>query len=164
MTLFAPHLMRSAEALLDACRTKKLKIATAESCTGGLLAGLLTSIGGSSDVFERGFVTYSNDAKNEMLGVSAATLETYGAVSAPSAREMADGALKHARADIALSITGVAGPSGGSPEKPIGLVFFGCSGPNGKIVEEKRFDALGRDGIRLASIEFAVEILRAQVE
>jgi nicotinamide-nucleotide amidase len=164
MSLFAPDLVRSAEALLAACRVKKLKITTAESCTGGLLAGLLTSIGGSSDVFERGFVTYSNESKMEMLGVSAQTLEKHGAVSAACAREMADGARRHSKADVSLSITGIAGPSGGSPEKPIGLVHFGCVGPNGKIDEVQRFDALGRDGIRLASVEFAVKLLQAQVE
>jgi nicotinamide-nucleotide amidase len=164
MSLFALDLVRSAEALLASCRVKKLKITTAESCTGGLVAGLLTSIGGSSDVFERGFVTYSNDAKTAMLGVSLQTLKTHGAVSAQCAREMADGALRHSKADVAVSITGIAGPAGGSPEKPIGLVHFGCAGPNGRIDEERRFDALGRDGIRLASVEFAIKLLQAQVE
>jgi nicotinamide-nucleotide amidase len=162
MSLFAAELVQPAEALLASCRAKRLKIATAESCTGGLVAGLLTSISGSSEVFDRGFVTYSNDAKRDMLGVELQTLVEKGAVSAECAREMAHGALKRSDASIAVSVTGIAGPAGGSPEKPIGLVYFACGSRKAIIVEEKRFGALGRDGIRLASVAFAVDLLAAQ--
>ena len=118
-------LVAQAAALLAACRERGLKIATAESCTGGLIAAILTEVPGSSDVVERGFVTYSNEAKTEMLGVPAALVEQHGAVSAV-ARAMAEGALAHSRADIVVSVTGVAGPGGGTPLKPVGLVHFGA--------------------------------------
>ena len=125
--MFPPDLTARAAALLDRCREAGLKIATAESCTGGLIAGLLTEIPGSSAVVERGFVVYSNDAKEELLGVPAETLATHGAVSEATARALAEGALKASRADIAVSVTGIAGPDGGSAEKPVGLVWFGCA-------------------------------------
>jgi nicotinamide-nucleotide amidase len=140
-----------------------LKLATAESCTGGLVAGLLTSIAGSSDIFDRGFVTYSNQAKMEMLGVQPHTLERHGAVSLECAREMATGAMRNSQAHIAIAITGIAGPSGGSPEKPIGLVYFACGCLEDLVVEEKHFDALGRNDIRLAAVAFAIDLLVAQV-
>src|SRR5689334_22129628 len=116
-----------ARALLDLCRSKKLTIATAESCTGGLVAATLTEIPGSSDVVERGFVTYSNAAKQAMLGVPAATLEQFGAVSRETAEAMAQGALAHSPADIVVSMTGIAGPGGGTASKPVGLVHFGAA-------------------------------------
>ena len=124
--MFPPELLAEASALLAHLRSRKLKIATAESCTGGLIAGLLTEIAGSSDVVERGFITYSNEAKAEMIGVPMTLIAAHGAVSEPVARAMAAGALAASRADIAISVTGVAGPGGGSTEKPVGLVHFGA--------------------------------------
>jgi nicotinamide-nucleotide amidase len=162
MSLFSSELVQSAEALMASCRSKGLKIAAAESCTGGLVAGLLTSISGSSDVFDRGFVTYSNDSKMDMLGVELQTLKQYGAVSAQCAREMVQGALNHSKADVAVSVTGIAGPSGGTREKPIGLVYFACGVRQCLVVEEKRFGALSRNGIRIASVAFALELLHVQ--
>jgi nicotinamide-nucleotide amidase len=152
-----------AEELLRRCRARGLKIATAESCTGGLVAGLITSIAGSSDVFERGFVTYSNAAKIEMLGVDVGVLERYGAVSAECALAMAEGALKKSNSHIAVSVTGIAGPGGGSKLKPVGLVHFACvtrTGNRGKVMH---FGDLGRDTIRLASVEVAIELMSSSV-
>jgi nicotinamide-nucleotide amidase len=135
-------------------------IATAESCTGGLLAGLITTIPGSSEVFDRGFVTYSNAAKIECLGVSPKVLETFGAVSQEIALAMAAGALAHSNADLALSITGVAGPGGGTLQKPVGLVFFGLArkGCDPKAAE-MRFGVIGRDAVRSAAIASAIDLL-----
>ena len=153
-------LAAAAREALALARARGLKIATAESCTGGLVAALLTEIAGSSDVFERGFVTYSNAAKQELLGVSAATLAAHGAVSAATAREMALGALAHSRAEIAVSVTGVAGPGGGSADKPVGLVHFACAGPGERLAGvERRFGDLGRSAIRLAAVAQALEML-----
>ena len=161
---FPEPLLARAAALLDRCRSRGLKIATAESCTGGLVAALLTEIPGSSDVVERGFVTYSNDAKRELLGVASETLAAYGAVSEPTAREMAAGALLASKADIAVSVTGVAGPGGGSADKPVGLVHFACAGPGGRrAAVERRFGDLGRAAVRLASVEEALSLLEAAV-
>ncbi len=160
--VFPEALVASARSVLDLCRARGLKIATAESCTGGLVAGLLTEIAGSSDVVERGFVTYSNDAKRELLGVSAETLARHGAVSEATAREMAAGALAASRADIALSVTGVAGPGGGSAEKPVGLVHFACYGPGERrVAAERRLGDLGRGAVRLASVEQALTMIEA---
>ena len=126
MTDLTPLNARAA-ALLDDLRARGLKLATAESCTGGLIAALFTEIAGSSDVVDRGFVTYSNEAKMEMLGVAGEMLAAHGAVSAPTARAMAEGALRHSRAGLDVAVTGIAGPGGGSPEKPVGLVHFGLA-------------------------------------
>ena len=156
---FAPALLDAAEALLGAARGRGLKIATAESCTGGLIAALLTEIAGSSDVFERGFVTYSNDAKRELLGVPEELLTTHGAVSAPVARAMAAGALKHARADIAVAVTGIAGPGGGTAEKPVGLVHIAAARGGDTRAEEHRFGDLGREQVRLRTVEAALGLL-----
>ena len=159
--LFPDALLASARELLDLCRARGLKVATAESCTGGLAAALLTEIAGSSDVVERGFVTYSNEAKVECLGVSAATLAAEGAVSAVTAREMAEGALSRSRADIAVSVTGIAGPGGGAAAKPVGLVHFACAGPGARrAAVERRFGELGRGAVRLASVEQALVLLK----
>lgn len=144
--------------VLQAARAAGVMIATAESCTGGLLSGALTTPPGSSDVFERGFVTYSNDAKREMLGVSTATLEAHGAVSEPVAAEMASGALAHSRAQLAVSVTGIAGP-GGSEHKPEGRVCFGLAGPDGVSAETVEFGAIGRDAVRAASVAHALAML-----
>jgi nicotinamide-nucleotide amidase len=158
--VFTDSLLAEAGALLELCRARGLKIATAESCTGGLVAGLLTEIAGSSDVVERGFVTYSNDSKREMIGVRAQTLAAHGAVSEETAREMAQGALGHSRADIAVSITGVAGPGGGSAAKPVGLVHFSCYGPGERrVAVERRFGDLGRSAIRFAALAQALALL-----
>ena len=133
--------------LLDLCRMRKLTVATAESCTGGLVAAALTDIPGSSDVIDRGFVTYSNDAKHQMLGVDTATLETFGAVSKETATAMAVGALEHADTDLAVAITGIAGPGGATPGKPVGLVHFAVAARDGRIAhKEFRFGAVGRAG------------------
>ncbi len=160
--MFSPDLLSRATALIDAYRRRGLKLATAESCTGGLIAALITEIPGSSDVFERGFVTYSNEAKQELLGVAEATLETYGAVSEPTAREMVLGALQRSRADIAVAVTGIAGPGGGAPSKPVGLVHFACAGPGERFVAiERRFGDLGRANVRLAALSEALALLEA---
>jgi nicotinamide-nucleotide amidase len=160
--MFPAALTASAGALLDLCRAKGFKIATAESCTGGLVAALLTEIAGSSDVVDRGLVTYSNDAKRELLGVAAETLAAHGAVSEATAREMAAGALRASHANLAVSITGVAGPGGGSAEKPVGLVHFACSGPGDRLVAvERRYGDIGRSAVRLASVVQALALLEA---
>ncbi len=157
---FSTDLVARAAALLETFRARRLKIATAESCTGGLVAALLTEIPGSSDVVERGFVTYSNEAKRELILVPAETLAAHGAVSEQTACAMALGALKASRADVAVSITGVAGPGGGSAAKPVGLVHFGCAGPGGRIVTiERRFGDLGRTSVRRAALEQALALL-----
>ena len=159
MTDLTPLLPR-AESLLQLLRSKKLMLATAESCTGGLIAGTLTAIAGSSDVVERGFVTYSNEAKTEMIGVPADLIAGHGAVSEEVARAMAEGALKHSRADIAVAVTGIAGPGGGSAEKPVGLVHLAAAAKDRPtIVLERRYGDLGRDGIRLTTIEDAFELI-----
>src|SRR6201999_1734424 len=121
--MFADALLNEARNILEKAREKRLRIVTAESCTGGLIAGLLTEIPGSSDVVERGFVTYSNDAQEELLGVPHPLLATHGAVSEPVARAMAQGALKHAHAERSIAVTGIAGPGGGNAQKPVGLVY-----------------------------------------
>src|SRR6201989_1564461 len=148
--------------LLDLCRMRKLTIATAESCTGGLVAGALTEIPGSSDVIDRGFVTYSNNAKRVMLGVRTATLDTFGAVSKETAIQMAVGALERADVDLAVSITGIAGPGGAPPGKPVGLVHFAVAARDGRIIQrEHRFGAIGRSTVRARSV---VEALRMLME
>jgi len=147
-------------ALLDLCRSRKLTIATAESCTGGLVAGALTEIPGSSDVIDRGFVTYSNDAKRKMLGVKATTLESFGAVSKETAIQMAVGALEEADVDLAVSITGIAGPGGATPGKPVGLVHFAAAARDGRIAsKECRFGAIGRSAVRQRSVLEALRML-----
>jgi len=148
--------------LLDLCRMRKLTIATAESCTGGLVAGALTDIPGSSDVIDRGFVTYSNDAKRVMLGVNATTLATFGAVSKETATQMAVGALERAGVDLAVATTGIAGPGGATPGKPVGLVHFAVAARDGRIVHrEQRYGAIGRTAVRERSV---VEALRMLLE
>ncbi|MGA8900618.1 CinA family protein [Bradyrhizobium sp.] len=151
-----------ARSLLDLCRSRKLTIATAESCTGGLVAGALTDIPGSSDVIDRGFVTYSNDAKRAMLGVEADTLATFGAVSKETATQMAVGALERTGVDLAVSITGIAGPGGAVRGKPVGLVHFAVAARDGRISHrECRFGAIGRSAVRQRSV---VEALRMLME
>jgi nicotinamide-nucleotide amidase len=160
--MFPSVLTARAASLLDRCRAAGVKLATAESCTGGLVAGLLTEIPGSSAVVERGFVVYSNDAKVELLGVPAETIAAHGAVSAETARAMAEGALKASHADVAVSVTGIAGPDGGTAEKPVGLVWFASARRGGKTVaREARFGDVGRGNVRMASVKAALELLEA---
>jgi len=150
----------AAEALLARLRAARLMVAAAESCTGGLLAGALTEVPGSSDVFERGFVTYSNAAKSEALGVAAALIEAHGAVSEEVAQAMAAGALRHSRADLAIAITGIAGPGGGSASKPVGLVHLALARRTGGATHrELRLGDRGRAAIRLASVAEALGML-----
>ncbi|MGH6801709.1 MAG: CinA family protein [Methylocella sp.] len=158
--MFSDALLSRAADVIASCRTRGLTVATAESCTGGLLAATITAIPGSSDVFERGFVTYSNAAKIECLGVSPRILEDFGAASGEAARAMAAGALTHSAAGMTLSITGIAGPGGGSTEKPVGLVHFGLARRGGAIITvERRFGDLGRDGVRSAAVATAIALL-----
>ena len=153
--------LAEAEALVALYRQHGLTVATAESCTGGLVAALLTAMPGSSAVVERGFVTYSNEAKAECLGVPADLIARHGAVSAEVARAMAVGALDHSRADVTVSVTGIAGPGGGSAEKPVGLVHFGCARRGAAVLAvERRFGPLGRSEVRTASVQVAFELLR----
>ena len=159
-----PEMTNRAATLLDAYRDKGLKIATAESCTGGLVAALLTEISGSSSVMERGFVTYSNEAKIELIGVPAELIAAHGAVSEPVARAMAEGALAHSRADVAVGITGVAGPTGGTATKPVGLVHFGLARKGAATIHlERRYGDLGRETIRRRAVEDALALLEQAV-
>ena len=145
-------------------KAQGLILATAESCTGGWVAQAVTAIAGSSDWFDRGFVTYSDAAKREMLGVNAATLGSYGAVSEQTAREMAAGALAHSRAQAALAITGIAGPSGGSPEKPVGTVCFAWSRKDAAPIAQTRLFKGDRESVRRQSVMFALQTLLELLE
>jgi nicotinamide-nucleotide amidase len=157
-------LSSEAARVLGLLRAHGLRAATAESCTGGLVAGALTAIPGSSDVVERGFVTYSNEAKAEMLGVPPALIATHGAVSEAVARAMAEGALAHSRAEVAVAITGIAGPGGGSDLKPVGLVHFAAAREGRPTAHlERRYGDLGRDGIRHAAVLDALDLLAGLV-
>ena len=157
------QLLDAAASLLEACRARKTMLATAESCTGGLIAAALTAIAGSSDVVERGFVTYSNEAKEDLLGVPAALIREQGAVSEPVARAMAEGALARSRAEIAVSVTGVAGPGGGSPGKPVGLVWFGLAQRGRPVASESHVFPGDRTAIRAATVAQAFALIRARV-
>jgi len=158
--MFPPDLIRQAEAVLDDFRRRGLKLAAAESCTGGLVTALLTEIAGSSDVVERGFVTYSNAAKHELLGVPEAMLAEHGAVSEPVARAMAEGALAHSGADVAVAVTGVAGPGGGTAAKPVGLVHLAAARRGAAVLHrECRFGDIGRSEVRLASVREALQLI-----
>jgi nicotinamide-nucleotide amidase len=151
----------AAVALLDLCKAKKLMVATAESCTGGLVAAALTDIAGSSAVIDRGFVTYTNEAKHQMLGVPLDTLKTFGAVSRETAEAMVRGALGHANADLAVSITGIAGPGGGSPDKPVGLVHFAAVSRDGTTLHAAmRYGDIGRSAVRHKSVLQALRMLQ----
>jgi nicotinamide-nucleotide amidase len=159
--MFPADILRQAEQVLAAARAQKLKIATAESCTGGLVAGALTEIAGSSAVVERGFVTYANEAKTEMIGVPAALIDKVGAVSEEVARAMAEGVLAHAPVDLAVAITGVAGPGGGSEDKPVGLVHFACARRGRPTVHARHLFPGNRSEIRLAAVRVALALLLA---
>jgi nicotinamide-nucleotide amidase len=160
MSAGAPADLRRAEALLEACRAKGWRVATAESCTGGLVAALLTEIAGSSDVVECGFVTYSNAAKASMLGVDPALIAAKGAVSEEVARAMAEGALARSGADLAVAITGIAGPGGGTATKPVGLVHVALAA-RGRPTRhlERRYGELGRTAVRAAAVADALGLL-----
>ncbi len=153
-------LLHEAEAVLAACRRAGLHVATAESCTGGLIAAALTAVAGSSDVVDRGFVTYSNAAKTEMLGVPAASIAAHGAVSEAVARGMADGAVARARTELAVAVTGVAGPGGGSPGKPVGLVWFGLARAGRPTLAVSHVFAGDRTAVRRATVAEALALLR----
>lgn len=158
-------LRRTARRVLDLCRARGLHVATAESCTGGLVAAALTDIAGSSDVVDCGFVTYSNEAKQKLLGVPAVTLRRHGAVSRETAAAMAKGALKNSQADIAVATTGVAGPGGGSKRKPVGLVYFAAaSRDGGQLARRRRFGKIGRANVRSRSVAEALMLLEALAE
>jgi nicotinamide-nucleotide amidase len=158
---FPPDIEQAASQLLELCRQRGLTIATAESCTGGLIIGALTEIAGSSDVVDRGFITYSNEAKTELVDVPFALIAEHGAVSEPVAAAMAEGAMANSPADLTLAVTGIAGPGGGTPEKPVGLVWFGCrrrTGATGTVTEHVIFDG-DRSAIRLATVRHALAML-----
>jgi nicotinamide-nucleotide amidase len=159
--MIGPDILRQAEALLAACRARGIMLAIAESCTGGLIAAALTAIAGSSDVVDRGFVTYSNEAKSQMLGVPAETIAAVGAVSQDVAGLMAVGALTRSRAGIAVAVTGVAGPGGGSADKPVGLVWFGLAVRGGDARTERRIFPGDRAAIRAATVAHAFTMIGA---
>jgi nicotinamide-nucleotide amidase len=159
-TMIDDAIRDTAARVLDVCRTHGHKVATAESCTGGLVAGALTEIPGSSDVLDRGFVTYSDAAKQTMLGVAASILERHGAVSRETADAMAAGALMMSNADLAVAITGIAGPGGGSAEKPVGLVHFAAAARDGRRLHcEKRYGDVGRSAVRREAVAQALALL-----
>ena len=158
--MFPSAMLDEAARLLDAMRARRLRLATAESCTGGLIAALLTEIPGSSDVLERGFVTYSNAAKQESLGIPKELIEAHGAVSEGVARAMAEGALTHSRADVSVSVTGLAGPGGGSGGKPVGLVHLAAARTGGATLhQECRFGNIGRGEVRVKSVAATLSLL-----
>src|SRR5271169_5976799 len=158
--MFSSPLLRLAEVVLADARMQKLRIATAESCTGGLIGGLLTEIPGSSDVFERGFIVYSNRAKSDLLGVPGDLIADAGAVSEAVARAMAEGAVENSNAHLAVSVTGVAGPRGGTKLKPVGLVHMAAAREGRSIIHEAhRFGDIGRGEIRMKAVEAALELL-----
>lgn len=158
--MFSDQILHLAQSVLAEARGKRLMIVTAESCTGGLIAASLTEIPGSSDVLDRGFVTYTNIAKSQMLGVSETLLARHGAVSEEVARAMAEGALAHSHADLAVSCTGIAGPGGGTRTKPVGLVHLAAARKGETTLhEECRFGNIGRDEVRMKSVENALKLL-----
>ena len=160
MSLFPDDIEAQARRIIETFSARKLMVSTAESCTGGLIAGALTEIAGSSAVVDRGFVTYTNDAKTDMLGVPSSVLATHGAVSRETALLMATGALLRSRAGLAVAVTGIAGPGGGSAEKSVGLVHLAARGRTGKILHrEMRYGDIGRTEIRLATVRTALEML-----
>ncbi|WP_022695452.1 CinA family protein [Ponticaulis koreensis] len=162
--MFSDRVLNLARLVLDDAQQRRLKIVAAESCTGGLLSAALIEIPGSSAVFERGFITYSNKAKEEVLGVPGDIIADYGAVSEVVARYMAEGALEESRANVAISITGVAGPGGGTRMKPVGTVHFALARENAPIRHrQENFGDIGRSEIRVASVEIALEMLLESV-
>jgi len=157
--VFEAEILTLAQSVLDACRARGWHVATAESCTGGLVAGALTAIAGSSDVVERGFVTYSNEAKSELLGVPPDIISAHGGVSAETAAAMAQGAVARSPVDLAISVTGVAGPGGATPTKPVGLVLFGLARRDGTCRTERRIFDGDRSAVRQAALQVALSLL-----
>ena len=157
--MFPDDIETLARTVVEAAAARRLTVATAESCTGGLVSAALTSVAGSSAVVECGFVTYSNAAKSELLGVPAALIDRHGAVSEPVARSMAGGALARSVAQVSVAVTGIAGPGGGTADKPVGLVHFASAGPEGVVHAERRFGDIGREAVRLASVRVALDLL-----
>jgi len=162
--MFDHEVREAAEHVLEVCRRRKLRIVTAESCTGGLIAAALTAIAGSSDVVDRAFVTYSNEAKREMIGVPWDAILGYGAVSEPVARAMASGALARGNADISVSVTGVAGPGGGTPDKPVGLVHLAAERRGFDAIAERHVFPGDRDQIRRLTVVTALAMVTALAE
>ena len=156
---FPADIIERAERLLSLCRAEGVRVATAESCTGGLIAACLTEIAGSSDVVDRGFVTYANEAKRDLLGVPDELLMRVGAVSEEVARAMAEGALARSDATLAVAVTGIAGPGGGSAAKPVGLVHHACAGPGGALLHQRVIYAGDRGAVRLATVATALDML-----
>ena len=161
--MFPEDIQTLARQVIKTAAERGLVLVTAESCTGGLVAAALTAIAGSSAVIERGFVTYSNASKTDLLAVPADLIEAHGAVSEPVARAMARGALAGSGANLSVSVTGVAGPGGGTAEKPVGLVHFGAVGPNGEVHAMHRFGDIGREQVRLASVRVALGLLLERI-
>ncbi|MFN7101784.1 MAG: CinA family protein [Pseudorhizobium sp.] len=160
MSLFPAEIEAQAAKIITFFKERQLMLSTAESCTGGLIAGVLTEIAGSSAVVDRGFVTYTNQAKVDLLGVLPATLDQFGAVSRETALQMVRGALYRSNADVAVAVTGIAGPGGGSPEKPVGLVYLAAASRAGRMIHrEMRYGAIGRSAVRLATVGTALEML-----
>ncbi|WPE20351.1 CinA family protein [Shinella zoogloeoides] len=160
MSIWPEDIEETAQHIVTDFSARGLMIATAESCTAGLIAGVITEIAGSSNAFDRGFVTYSNEAKQQMIGVSAETLKAHGAVSRPTALEMAEGAIRHSNADISVAVTGIAGPGGGSDEKPVGLVHLAAARKGRETLHrEMRYGDIGRSAVRLATVRTALEML-----
>ncbi len=160
--MISAGLLEQAAALLDACRARRWMLATAESCTGGLIAATLTAIAGASDVVDRGFVTYSNDAKLEVLGVPDRLLAEHGAISEPVVRAMAEGALARSKAALAIAVTGLAGPGGGSVDKPVGLIWFGLAQLGTRLHSERVIFPGDRTAIREATVAHAFALIRAR--
>ena len=160
--MFEGEILTLAQSVLDACRARQWRLATAESCTGGLVAAALTAIAGSSDVVERGFVTYSNAAKSELLGVSPEIIAAHGAVSAETAAAMAQGAIARAPIDLAISVIGIAGPGGATPTKPVGLVLLGVARRDGKCHAERHVFPGDRSAVRRSALEAALQLLDAE--
>ena len=162
--MFPFEITALATLVVDEARTRTLRIATAESCTGGLVAGAICQVSGASDVFERGFVTYSNRAKQELLGVPGDLIADLGAVSEPVARMMAEGALENSNAHVSVAITGVAGPGGGTPMKPVGTVHIATARANQALMHrEELFEVETREEVQLAAVQLALEMLRERV-
>ena len=162
--MFDAALIQRTERFLSDARARHLKVSCAESCTGGLITGLLTEVAGSSDVVDRGFVTYSNSAKTAMLGVSDALLMQYGAVSEEVARAMAEGAVAHSLSDVSVAVTGIAGPGGGTPGKPVGLVHIATARRNGPTLHlDYRFGDIARSNVRFATVREAISMLASAI-
>ena len=157
--MFSNEQLTMAEAVLAACRDAGLKLATAESCTGGLISGCLTAVAGSSDVVDRGFVTYTNEAKSQLLGVELAMFDLHGAVSEEVARAMAEGAINNSDAQISIAVTGIAGPSGGSSEKPVGLVHIAAAKDGAETLHERHIFSGDREDVRTKTVSAALEMV-----